>query len=252
VYTHKVNKLIRINGVPMKKSLRLFIIALSFTFMLSSCNRSSDEVIEDSKTAGHYMGKGLRALGGKQVESRQFRTANDFRGPTQHDFIPLSDETTYQELTLNDTQLITSNTAIPQSSLNPGDPGSVIPGIEGFYDPNSSEEKNTFKHVHFHTDEHVIVGDENHQIIKNIAQYLQRNPNIYLFIEGHCDERGPAAYNLALGTRRSNSTRNALIKEGIDLNRLFTISYGKERPIASGHDSSSWRVNRRAQFKIYR
>ena len=65
-------------------------------------------------------------------------------------------------------------------------------------------------------------------------------------IEGHCDERGTREYNLALGDRRANSVKNFLVNNGVAASQLSTISYGKERPVATGSDEASWAQNRRA------
>ena len=69
-------------------------------------------------------------------------------------------------------------------------------------------------------------------------------------VEGHCDNRGTEAYNIALGERRAESVKNFLVDLGISANRLKTISYGEERPIAMGQDEASWAKNRRAQFMV--
>ena len=66
----------------------------------------------------------------------------------------------------------------------------------------------------------------------------------------HCDERGTDAYNIALGERRAESVKNFLVDMGIRANRLKTISYGEERPIALGQNESSWTKNRRAQLVV--
>jgi len=68
--------------------------------------------------------------------------------------------------------------------------------------------------------------------------------------EGHCDNRGTEAYNIALGERRAESVKSFLVDMGIGANRLKTISYGEERPIAMGQDEASWAKNRRAQFMV--
>ena len=65
-------------------------------------------------------------------------------------------------------------------------------------------------------------------------------------VEGHCDERGTREYNLALGERRANSVKEFLVSLGVDAGRVSVISYGKERPAASGSTSESWAENRRA------
>ncbi len=67
-------------------------------------------------------------------------------------------------------------------------------------------------------------------------------------IEGHCDERGSAEYNLALGDRRARAVRDYLVSLGVDPAALSTISYGEERPFAEGHDESAWSQNRRGHF----
>ncbi|MBI3236675.1 MAG: OmpA family protein, partial [Chlamydiales bacterium] len=84
-----------------------------------------------------------------------------------------------------------------------------------------------------------------------MASYLKAHPNVYLFVTGHCDERGPEAYNLALGTRRANYVRGYLVKNGVDANRIHTVSYGKEKPCDLRHNAEGWSKNRRAEFKIY-
>jgi peptidoglycan-associated lipoprotein len=67
-------------------------------------------------------------------------------------------------------------------------------------------------------------------------------------IEGHCDERGSAEYNLALGDRRARAVKDYLVSLGVDPARLSTISYGEERPFAMGHDEAAWAQNRRGHF----
>jgi len=84
------------------------------------------------------------------------------------------------------------------------------------------------------------------QILARQAQWLARYPHYRVTIEGHADERGTREYNIALGSRRAVATRDFLIGQGVDANRLRTISYGKERPVAVCDDISCWSQNRRA------
>jgi peptidoglycan-associated lipoprotein len=77
------------------------------------------------------------------------------------------------------------------------------------------------------------------------AAWLKKYGSVKITIEGHADERGTREYNLALGERRANSAKDFLVALGISPNRVKTISYGKERPVALGHDESSWSQNRR-------
>lgn len=88
------------------------------------------------------------------------------------------------------------------------------------------------------------------QILNRMADYLRTNPDTTITVEGHCDERGTDAYNIALGQRRAESAKIFLVDLGIGVNRLKTVSYGEEQPVAKGHDETSWAKNRRAQFVI--
>ena len=82
------------------------------------------------------------------------------------------------------------------------------------------------------------------------AQWLKKHPSVQVLIEGHCDERGTAAYNLALGDRRANAAKEYLVSLGIDASRIKTISYGKERPFCTESSESCWQKNRRAHLVI--
>ena len=80
--------------------------------------------------------------------------------------------------------------------------------------------------------------------------WLKANSGAKILIEGHCDERGSAEYNLALGERRAKAVKNYLVGAGIAADRVSTISYGKERPFVLGHDESAWKWNRRAHVVL--
>jgi peptidoglycan-associated lipoprotein len=84
--------------------------------------------------------------------------------------------------------------------------------------------------------------------LENDAKYMEQNSSASVIIEGHCDERGSVEYNLALGERRARSAMEYLMSYGIASSRMTTISYGKERPFATGHDETAWAQNRRAHF----
>ena len=77
------------------------------------------------------------------------------------------------------------------------------------------------------------------------AAWLKRYGQWKIVVEGHCDERGTREYNLALGERRANAAKTYLINQGIPANRVTTISYGKERPVALGSNEAAWAQNRR-------
>jgi len=103
--------------------------------------------------------------------------------------------------------------------------------------------------IHFSFDS-ALLSDQAQQILNHKADYLRTNSGVTVTVEGHCDERGTDAYNIALGERRAESVKNFLVDLGISTNRLNTVSYGEERPIAMGQDEASWAKNRRAQFVI--
>ncbi|MFQ5785111.1 MAG: peptidoglycan-associated lipoprotein Pal [Alphaproteobacteria bacterium] len=78
------------------------------------------------------------------------------------------------------------------------------------------------------------------------ATWLKQYSSVTITIEGHCDERGTREYNLALGERRATAAKNFLVALGVNPSRVSTISYGKERPAALGHNEAAWSQNRRA------
>lgn len=94
--------------------------------------------------------------------------------------------------------------------------------------------------------------DANNQTSLSLkAKWLHQNPQVNrVLIEGHCDERGTDAYNMALGARRAETVRDYLINLGVANNRLATQSYGEEKPADSNHNEAAWAKNRRANFAI--
>ena len=86
------------------------------------------------------------------------------------------------------------------------------------------------------------------KVLDATAAYLKANPSQLVLIEGHCDERGTAEYNLALGERRAKSAMNYLVSNGIEAGRITTISYGKERPVCSERAETCWSRNRNDTF----
>lgn len=192
------------------------------------------------KTAGRYMQQGIDSVLGKEYESRMLTSGDDFYGPYDEDFIPLRDSDLRNQLV--------GDAALPQPKGTPGQFG--VPNLALFYGAPEGL-RSLFSSVHFETDEHVIRDKNEINTLIQLATHLKKNPNLYLMIEGHTDERASASYNQALGMRRSSAVRSFLVKHGADLNRIFTVSRGKEQPIALGHSLSDWKQNRRAEFKIY-
>jgi peptidoglycan-associated lipoprotein len=105
------------------------------------------------------------------------------------------------------------------------------------------------KPVFFEYDSSELAGDARGILDAN-ALVLKKYPSWTITIEGHCDERGTAEYNLALGERRAVASRAYLVSLGISADRLRTVSYGKEFPFEPGHDENAYVKNRRAHFVI--
>ena len=88
------------------------------------------------------------------------------------------------------------------------------------------------------------------KILDQKASFLKANADLKIRIEGNCDERGTTEYNLALGDRRAKSSQSYLVEQGIATERISIISYGKERPLAPGHNEKAWAKNRRDHFVV--
>lgn len=94
------------------------------------------------------------------------------------------------------------------------------------------------------------LADESKRTLEANAQELKRATVGNIIIEGHCDERGTKAYNLALGEKRARAAMDYLTALGVDGARITIVSYGKERPFDPGHDEAAWAKNRRAHFVL--
>ncbi|SCA56803.1 Outer membrane lipoprotein Omp16 homolog [Candidatus Terasakiella magnetica] len=99
--------------------------------------------------------------------------------------------------------------------------------------------------VFFGFDQYNLTADARSTLEKQ-AMWLKKYPNATIALEGHCDERGTREYNLALGERRANAAKEFLVSLGVDAMRVKTISFGKERPVALGHNEAAWAQNRRS------
>jgi len=117
--------------------------------------------------------------------------------------------------------------------------GSAAPGSQQDFVVNVGDR------VFFETDQTDLTPQARATLDKQ-AQWLHQYNRYTFTIEGHADERGTREYNIALGARRSQNVRDYLISRGIEANRMRTISYGKERPVAVCNDISCWSQNRRA------
>jgi peptidoglycan-associated lipoprotein len=123
----------------------------------------------------------------------------------------------------------------------------VAPGAEAT--PAAVEEEMTFKDALFDFDKFSL-KPESRDILKQLAEWLTKNKDKGVLIEGNCDERGTTEYNLALGERRAKEAMKYLVELGVNGKRIKTITYGKERPLDPGHTEEAWEKNRRDHFVV--
>ncbi len=147
--------------------------------------------------------------------------------------------------------VVTQPATLPEEEVQPET--ATIPSEEVMEElPADLQELNRrgyLKDVFFDTDKYDLRPEARELLAANAA-WLQQYRGVTVTVEGHCDERNTREYNLALGERRANATRDYLVKLGIPAERLRAVSYGEEKPFAQGHDESAWRLNRRAHFLI--
>ncbi len=105
--------------------------------------------------------------------------------------------------------------------------------------------KNRIIYFDFDRDE---IKPEFREVIAGHGKYLAANPGVRVRLEGHADERGSREYNIGLGERRAQAVKQALLLQGAGASQLTTVSYGEERPAATGSDEESWALNRRVEI----
>lgn len=105
------------------------------------------------------------------------------------------------------------------------------------------------KPVFFAYDKSDLTPDTKATLEEN-ARWFRKYQDAQIIVEGHCDERGTEEYNLALGDRRAQATRDYLIELGVSASRLEAVSYGEERPFVQGSNEEAWAKNRRAHFSL--
>lgn len=101
--------------------------------------------------------------------------------------------------------------------------------------------------VYFEFDS-IEISESGRSVVAAAGQYLSSRPAAKVRLDGHADERGTREYNVGLGERRANAVMQALVAAGASAGQISVTSYGEERPAASGHDESSWALNRRVEI----
>ena len=105
------------------------------------------------------------------------------------------------------------------------------------------------QNIYFDFDKSSIRPDAR-EILKANAEIFTKNGTAQIVLEGYCDERGTAEYNMALGERRAQEAKQYLVNLGLTASRMETISYGEEKPLDPGHNEAAWAQNRRVQFLL--
>ena len=201
--------------------------------IVTGCQSKSGNIWDNNQTGAKY--KHEQNTSALWDSSR----GDGLAGPMDEEFVPLNEE---------DLKTQFSEASVPRPRHDLGEGG--IPSADQFDAPRGAL-ASLFSPIFFETDQHSVKGREYMESIHQIAAHLKKHKNTYIIIEGYCDERGPEAYNLALGTRRANAVRALLIKEGVCPDQLHTISFGKEKPFATGHTPDAWAQNRRAHFRVH-
>ena len=137
---------------------------------------------------------------------------------------------------------------VPDSDYVNGTP--LAQRDEGVSFFGANVDRNKFQPVHFGFDSFVVAAEERGQM-RRVAEYLQ-DSNKRVIVAGFCDERGTAEYNRALGEKRAEAVREALIADGVAAERVQTVSFGYEMPVDPGTNQSAWARNRRAEFGLTR
>jgi peptidoglycan-associated lipoprotein len=137
---------------------------------------------------------------------------------------------------------------VPETTPIPPEPKiSEDPLTSG--DLDAINKNSPFQPVFYPLDSFEVDGT-GQQALNTNAGILKKYPTWVITIEGHCDERGTAEYNLALGEKRALAAKTYLVSLGVPADRLRTVSYGKEFPFDPGHEEGAWSKNRRAHFVV--
>lgn len=137
-----------------------------------------------------------------------------------------------------------SETATARITVNvpPPRPPAAAPGknLEELFSKNIQNIFFDFDRSDIRPDQQAAIGED--------ARFLSEYPSVSFTIEGHCDDRGSIEYNLALGDKRANRVKQALVESGVSSDRIRTVTYGKERPFCTEHNEQCWQENRQGHF----
>jgi peptidoglycan-associated lipoprotein len=128
-------------------------------------------------------------------------------------------------------------------------PGAIAVSTNNFEGWTPDTEALKAQTIYFEYDKSSIKSSEDSKL-DQVGDYMKSHGDVALRVEGNCDERGTEEYNRSLGERRALAAREYLVRLGVDQNRIVTISYGKDRPLDSEHNTTGWSRNRRDDFVV--
>jgi peptidoglycan-associated lipoprotein len=155
---------------------------------------------------------------------------------------PLATQAPAPVVTANQVPTASAPTSSGTTMSQPSALGSALPP---YLDPNSPISQQ--RSVYFAFDQRSY-REQDKAVVELQGRYLAQHPEVHVSVAGNTDDRGGSEYNLALGQYRAETVKSALALLGVKDNQVEAVSYGKEKPKATGHDESAWQQNRRADF----
>lgn len=153
-----------------------------------------------------------------------------------------TDSTTYTITAKGPGGSTEASTRVTVNVPPPPPPPPPAPTIEELFAKN-------VKDAFFDFDKYDIRPDAREALAAD-AEFLRAHPEVKILIEGHCDERGSSEYNMGLGQRRADSSKEFLVSLGVAADRISTVTYGKEKPFCMEHNEECWQSNRRGHFVL--
>lgn len=236
-----------------RKSVWTALILLGVVFMVS-CGKNAKKAIDEAQSAVDR----ARTAEADKYAPDEFQSAESLLSKARDQF----EEKEYKDAKANaisakDQADLAYNRAQERKGIGvtPAKPDESL----AYNVPSLSEEgiaieeqaKAVLKDINFDFDRYDLTEQAKAILVKN-AEWLKKNPQIKIIIEGHCDERGSEEYNLALGQKRAQSVRDYMVSLGISPARIKIISYGESMPLDPGSNEEAWAKNRRAHFAIQR
>jgi len=172
-----------------------------------------------------------------------------FTGCSEKKSVVKSDETKVQEVAPAPAPPTTAEPTPQESAAPPQETTKIKDTANEQSSLMEATTKSPVSDINFDYDSYSIRPDAR-EILKANADYLLKHKVSSIVVEGHCDERGTAEYNMALGERRAQETKKFLVNLGINESTTKTVSYGEERPLDPNNNEEAWAKNRRAHFVV--